>query len=232
MRNPVFVGADPWVVREAAKYYYRETGCESGENICVRVAVHLADLAAAPRTAQQRAASGWLFLLRLQPDNPLGPYQEAETGFVHVYGRGSVVSMQDQGSFWTIYHAIGRRDCKPAHSCRDVRMQPMFFNAEGRRCLDFHRSGGVTLLTRKPMRRGEPLRATRLKVLMRAAKQVSGMSTARCLGSTRRGSLEPDLSTAGSESAVGAPRRSGCRADAANTGSIACMTTRGIMPKL
>lgn len=50
-----------------------------------------------------------------------------------VYGPGSVVfaPSPDNTQWWNVYHAIERLDCDPAYRCRDIRMQPMRFNAKG-----------------------------------------------------------------------------------------------------
>jgi GH43 family beta-xylosidase len=50
-----------------------------------------------------------------------------------VYGPGSVVFVRspDGRQWWNMYHAIDRLDCRPAYQCRDIRMQPMHFDAEG-----------------------------------------------------------------------------------------------------
>lgn len=50
-----------------------------------------------------------------------------------VYGPGSVVFVPspDGRQWWNVYHAIERMDCRPAYACRDIRMQPMHFDADG-----------------------------------------------------------------------------------------------------
>ena len=50
-----------------------------------------------------------------------------------VYGPGSVVfaPSPDGTQWWNLYHAIERLDCDPAYRCRDIRMQPMRFDAAG-----------------------------------------------------------------------------------------------------
>lgn len=50
-----------------------------------------------------------------------------------VYGPGSVVfaPSPDDSQWWNLYHAIERLDCNPAYRCRDIRMQPMHFDAAG-----------------------------------------------------------------------------------------------------
>nr|WP_239536146.1 glycoside hydrolase family 43 protein [Dyella kyungheensis] len=50
-----------------------------------------------------------------------------------VYGPGSVVFVPspDGKQAWNVYHAIERLDCSPAYACRDIRMQPMRFDALG-----------------------------------------------------------------------------------------------------
>lgn len=50
-----------------------------------------------------------------------------------VYGPGSVVFVPspDGTQWWNLYHAIERLDCDPAYRCRDIRMQPMHFQADG-----------------------------------------------------------------------------------------------------
>lgn len=50
-----------------------------------------------------------------------------------VYGPGSVVFVPspDGKQWWNVYHAIERLSCKPAYDCRDIRMQPMHFDAQG-----------------------------------------------------------------------------------------------------
>ena len=50
-----------------------------------------------------------------------------------VYGPGSVVfaPSPDGRQWWNMYHAIERLDCDPAYRCRDIRMQPMHFDADG-----------------------------------------------------------------------------------------------------
>ena len=78
-------------------------------------------------------------LLSLQPGgNPLDPTSWKKSGpvFDHhgkVYGPGSVVFVPspDGTQYWNVYHAIERLDCKPAYDCRDIRMQPMTFDAAG-----------------------------------------------------------------------------------------------------
>ncbi len=49
------------------------------------------------------------------------------------FGPGSVVfvASPDGRQYWNLYHAIDRLDCKPAYSCRDIRMQPMHFDGRG-----------------------------------------------------------------------------------------------------
>lgn len=78
-------------------------------------------------------------LLALAPGgSPLRPSAWTKSGpiFDHhgsVYGPGSVVfvASPDGRQWWNLYHAIERLDCDPAYRCRDIRMQPMRFDADG-----------------------------------------------------------------------------------------------------
>lgn len=64
-----------------------------------------------------------------------------------VYGPGSVVFVPspDGRQWWNVYHAIERLDCRPAYRCRDIRMQPMHFDAEGAPVLGVPVDAGVAL---------------------------------------------------------------------------------------
>lgn len=64
-----------------------------------------------------------------------------------VYGPGSVVFVRspDGRQWWNMYHAIDRLDCRPAYQCRDIRMQPMHFDAEGSPILGIPVDAGVPL---------------------------------------------------------------------------------------
>jgi len=64
-----------------------------------------------------------------------------------VYGPGSVVfvSSPDGRQWWNMYHAIDRLSCEPAYRCRDIRMQPMHFDAEGAPILGVPLDAGVSL---------------------------------------------------------------------------------------
>jgi GH43 family beta-xylosidase len=64
-----------------------------------------------------------------------------------VYGPGSVVFVRspDGRQWWNMYHAIDRLDCRPAYQCRDIRMQPMHFDAEGSPMLGVPVEAGVPL---------------------------------------------------------------------------------------
>jgi GH43 family beta-xylosidase len=78
-------------------------------------------------------------LLSLRPGgDPLDPASWRKIGPIFdrhgkVYGPGSVVFVPspDGRQYWNVYHAIERLDCKPAFDCRDIRMQPMRFDAAG-----------------------------------------------------------------------------------------------------
>ena len=78
-------------------------------------------------------------LLTLAPGaSPMNPSSWKKSGpiFDHdkkVYGPGSVVFVPspDGHQWWNVYHAIERLDCMPAYQCRDIRMQPMRFDAVG-----------------------------------------------------------------------------------------------------
>lgn len=78
-------------------------------------------------------------LLSLQPgSDPLQQDSWIKSGpiFDHhgtVFGPGSVVFVPspDGKQWWNVYHAIERLDCKPAYTCRDIRMQPMTFDSKG-----------------------------------------------------------------------------------------------------
>lgn len=70
--------------------------------------------------------------------NLLDPAKWRKTGpiFDHhgtTFGPGSVVFVQgaERDHFWNLYHAIDNLDCNPAYRCRDIRMQPMFFDSDG-----------------------------------------------------------------------------------------------------
>ncbi|QEE23655.1 family 43 glycosylhydrolase [Rhodanobacter glycinis] len=92
-------------------------------------------------------------LLTLAPGaSPLRPSDWTKSGpiFDHhgtVYGPGSVVfvASPDMSQWWNVYHAIERLDCNPAYHCRDIRMQPMHFNAEGAPILGIPVEAGVPL---------------------------------------------------------------------------------------
>jgi len=73
-----------------------------------------------------------------------------------VYGPGSVVFVPspDGRQWWNVYHAIDRLDCKPAYACRDIRMQPMHFDAKGAPVLGVPVEAGVAL----PLPSGERTR--------------------------------------------------------------------------
>ncbi|WNL44690.1 glycoside hydrolase family 43 protein [Dyella sp. BiH032] len=84
--------------------------------------------------------------------DPLDPSAWRKSGpiFDHhgkVYGPGSVVFVPspDGRQYWNVYHAIERLDCKPAYDCRDVRMQPMSFDANGAPVLGTPVNPGVPL---------------------------------------------------------------------------------------
>ncbi|HEY4143519.1 glycoside hydrolase family 43 protein [Pinirhizobacter sp.] len=65
-----------------------------------------------------------------------------------VYGPGSVVFVPspDGKQQWNVYHAIERLDCKPnAYACRDIRMQPMHFDAHGAPVLGVPIDAGVPM---------------------------------------------------------------------------------------
>jgi len=64
-----------------------------------------------------------------------------------VYGPGSVVfvASPDGRQWWNMYHAIDRLDCAPAYRCRDIRMQPMHFDAKGAPILGVPIDAGVPL---------------------------------------------------------------------------------------
>lgn len=64
-----------------------------------------------------------------------------------VYGPGSVVFVPspDGTQMWNVYHAIERLDCSPAYRCRDIRMQPMRFDAQGAPILDTPIDPGVAI---------------------------------------------------------------------------------------
>jgi GH43 family beta-xylosidase len=64
-----------------------------------------------------------------------------------VYGPGSVVFVPspDGREMWNMYHAIDRLDCKSAYACRDIRMQPMHFDALGAPILGTPVDPGVAL---------------------------------------------------------------------------------------
>jgi GH43 family beta-xylosidase len=63
-----------------------------------------------------------------------------------VYGPGSVVFVPspDGRQWWNMYHAIDRLDCRPAYRCRDIRMQPMHFDAQGAPILGVPIDAGVS----------------------------------------------------------------------------------------
>ena len=63
------------------------------------------------------------------------------------YGSGSVVFVQslDGKQFWNLYHAIDTSTCSPAYNCRDLRMQQMFFDANGAPILGYPVNPGVAL---------------------------------------------------------------------------------------
>lgn len=63
------------------------------------------------------------------------------------YGPGSVVfaPSPDDRQWWNLYHAIERPDCEPAYRCRDIRMQPMQFDAAGAPVLGRPVDPGVAL---------------------------------------------------------------------------------------
>lgn len=92
-------------------------------------------------------------LLSLAPGaNPLDASAWKKSGpiFDHhgkVYGPGSVVFVPtpDGREYWNVYHAIDRLDCKPAYACRDIRMQPMHFDAQGAPVLGIPVDPGVPL---------------------------------------------------------------------------------------
>ena len=92
-------------------------------------------------------------LLTLAPGaSPTDPAAWSKSGpiFDHhgtVYGPGSVVFVPspDGREWWNVYHAIDRLDCKPAYRCRDIRMQPMHFDAEGAPILGVPVDAGVWL---------------------------------------------------------------------------------------
>jgi GH43 family beta-xylosidase len=76
-----------------------------------------------------------------------------------VYGPGSVVFVPspDGKQAWNVYHAIERLDCSPAYACRDIRMQPMRFDALGAPLLGTPVDPGVAI--EKPS--GDDAAATR-----------------------------------------------------------------------
>jgi GH43 family beta-xylosidase len=92
-------------------------------------------------------------LLTLQRGaNPLNASAWKKSGpiFDHqgkVYGPGSVVFVPspDGREYWNVYHAIDRLTCKPAYTCRDIRMQPMHFDAQGAPVLGVPVDPGVPL---------------------------------------------------------------------------------------
>lgn len=92
-------------------------------------------------------------LLSLSPGgNPSDPSAWKKSGPIFdrhgkVYGPGSVVFVPspDGRQYWNVYHAIERLDCKPAYDCRDVRMQPMRFDAAGAPVLGVPVDPGVPL---------------------------------------------------------------------------------------
>ena len=100
-------------------------------------------------------------LLTLAPGgSPLNPSAWSKSGPIFeghgtVYGPGSVVFVPspDGRQWWNMYHAIDRLDCKPAYRCRDIRMQPMHFNAEGAPILGVPVDAGVGL----PLPSGDPM---------------------------------------------------------------------------
>ena len=56
------------------------------------------------------------------------------------------VPSPDGSQQWNVYHAIERLDCKPnAYACRDLRMQPMHFDADGAPVLGQPVDAGVAL---------------------------------------------------------------------------------------
>lgn len=92
-------------------------------------------------------------LLTLAPGaSPMDPAAWTKSGpiFDHhgkVYGPGSVVfaPSPDGRQWWNLYHAIDRLDCAPAYRCRDIRMQPMHFDAKGAPILGVPIDPGVPL---------------------------------------------------------------------------------------
>lgn len=77
-----------------------------------------------------------------------------------VYGPGSVVFVPspDGRQWWNMYHAIDRLDCTPAYRCRDIRMQPMHFDADGAPILGVPVDAGVPLPLPSGDRPGQPSR--------------------------------------------------------------------------
>lgn len=102
-------------------------------------------------------------LLALAPGaSPLDAWAWRKSGpiFDHhgtVYGPGSVVFVPspDNRQWWNVYHAIERLDCKPAYTCRDIRMQPMHFDADGAPVLGAPVEPGVAL----PLPSGDRMQA-------------------------------------------------------------------------
>jgi len=65
-----------------------------------------------------------------------------------VYGPGSVVFTPsvDGSEYWVVYHGIENSNCQPnAYSCRDIRMQKMFFDSVGYPILGYPANPGVVL---------------------------------------------------------------------------------------
>ncbi|NII12194.1 glycoside hydrolase family 43 protein [Oleiagrimonas sp. C23AA] len=95
-------------------------------------------------------------LLSLTPGaDPLQPASWHKSGpiFDHhgdIHGPGSVVFVPspDNTQWWVMYHSVRHMDCKNVWACRDIRMQPMHFDAQGAPVLGVPVNSGVPL--RKP----------------------------------------------------------------------------------
>lgn len=63
------------------------------------------------------------------------------------YGTGSVVFVQspDGREMWNVYHGIDRLTCSPAYSCRDIRMQKLYWLADGTPLLGYPVNPAVSL---------------------------------------------------------------------------------------
>jgi len=63
------------------------------------------------------------------------------------YGPGSVVFVQspDGTETWNMYHGIDKLTCSPSYTCRDIRMQKLYWAADGTAVLGYPVNPGVAL---------------------------------------------------------------------------------------